>query len=384
MIKAAFVTGSYKTSLSNNLPEGQSCCDGVEFFVPPDEADVIFVYNDFPLGTPRINLNRHIPKVLITADPPDPAVLSYHYPRPFLSQFDYVLTHTHAIPHPNLILGQTVLPWLVGSGARRGENYIDHYDEPLLLSLSFNDFETHAPQKTKLVSVVTSKETSLPGHRARLEFVAKLKEALGDQVDVFGRGINGFADKRDVLDDYRYHIAIENSVAENYWTEKLADPYLTLTFPIYHGCPNVADYFHHDAIRTINIYEPDQAIETIKDIIASDLAEKNREALIEARRQVLYDYNIFAVMARTAKDILAQNRPVVEVKELRSQEHFMPPLPLHMKVKTRVHDALFKKRPRLFRFYRFLKHKILLRKPLPTAEEDRMAQIVEYLRRKSG
>ena len=91
---------------------------------------------------------------------------------------------------------------------------------------SFDDFETHDPQKTKLVSVVASNQTYLPGHRARLEFVAKLKEALGDQVDVFGRGINGFADKRDVLDDYRYHIAIENSVCENYWTEKLADPYM--------------------------------------------------------------------------------------------------------------------------------------------------------------
>ena len=380
MIKAALVTGSYKNSLSNNLPNGQSCCDGVEFFIPPEDADIIFVYNDFPLGTPLINLNRQIPKVLITADPPE--VMAFWYPRPFLSQFDYVLTHTHAIPHPNLILGQTGLPWLVGCGARR----FDAYEESLILSLSFNDFETHNPQKTKLVSVVASNQTGLPGHRARLEFVAKLKDALGDQVDVFGRGINGFTDKRDVLDDYRYHIAIENSVCENYWTEKLADPYLTLTFPIYHGCPNIADYFHHDAIRTINIYEPDQVIATIKDIIASDLAEKNREALLEARRQVLYDYNIFAVMAKTAKDILAQNRPVIEVKQIRSQDHFRSP-PLYQKLKIHLHDALFAKCPRFLRLYHFLKYKILLRKPFPAAidkdRKDRMAQIVEYLRCKN-
>ena len=371
MIKAAFVTGSYKNSLSNNLPKGQSCCDGVEFFVPIEDADIIFVYNDFPLGTASINLNRQIPKVFIIADPPNPVL----YSKPFLSQFDYVLAHTHAIPHPNLILGQTGLPWLVGCGARRG----DSYKESLLLSLFFDDFETHDPQKTKLVSVVASNQTLFPGHCARLEFVAKLKEALGDQVDVFGRGINGFVDKRDVLDDYRYHIAIENSVVENYWTEKLADPYLTLSFPIYHGCPNIADYFHHDAIRTINIYKPDQAIATIKDIIASDLAEKNRNALIEARRQVLYDYNIFAVVARTAKDILAQKQPAIEIKELRSREYIRL-----FRYKVKLWCILREKCPRLLRFYHFLKHKILLRKPLPTVDRDRIAECVEYLRRKSG
>ena len=223
-------------------------------------------------------MRQHIPKVWILGEPPE-ILKNGRYCAPYLSQFDYALAHVRDTPHPNLILGQTGLPWWVGCM----DHHTDHGHGTIYSKspLSFNDFETHNPQKTKLVSVVASSKTSSPGHRARLEFVAKLKEALGDQVDVFGRGINDFADKRDVLDDYRYHIAIENSVVEHYWTEKLADPYLTLTFPIYHGCPKVADYFHHDAIRTINIYEPDQAIATIKDIIASDLAEKNRDALLE-------------------------------------------------------------------------------------------------------
>ena len=314
MIKAAFVTIHDDHPWRRQIPGGQNCFEGVEFFVPPEDADILFAFNALHLGH-GIDLNQQIPKVHIVTEPPD----MKRYCPAFLSQFDYVLTPTRETQHPHLILGQTALNWFAGlviGGNERADR------PPLHTNLSFDDFETHHPQKTKLVSVVTSSKTDLPSHRARLEFVARLKDALGDQVDVFGRDINGFVDKRDVLDDYRYHIAIENSVTEHYWTEKLADPYLTLTFPIYHGCPNITDYFHHDAIRTINIYEPDQAIATIKDIIASDLAEKNRDALLEARRQVLYDYNIFAVMARTAKDILAQNRPVVEIKELRAEEHF--------------------------------------------------------------
>ncbi len=355
MIKAAFFTGYCDGLLKRQLPDGQNCFDGVEFFIPPEDADVIFVFGGLEFRH-RIKLNRQISKICIVAEPPDSIEIHNRYSVPFLSQFDCALAHTRETLHSNLILGQTGLPWFVG-----GANGLDSlcYKSLARATLSFNDFETHSPQKTKTVSVVASSSNYVPGHRARLDFVARLKDALGDQVDVFGRGINGFVDKRDVLDDYRYHIAIENSVAEHYWTEKLADPYLTLTFPIYHGCPNIADYFHHDAIRTINIYEPDKAIETITDIIASDLAEKNREALLEARRQVLYDYNIFAVMARTAKDILAQNRPVIEIKEIRSEQHFWP---LHQKLKLWM-SPLLEKHPRLLKIYRFLKYKILPAQP---------------------
>ena len=371
MIKAAFFSQWEHCPPQTQLPEAQNFFDGVEFFVPLEEADIIFVYDNF-YSNVMIEPSRQIPKIHIFEEAKDFIKFGNRYKASFLSQFDYVLAYDHTTRlHPNLIVGQTGIVWSVGTNYNSG-------DRPLPIpSLSFDDLKTYASQKTKLVSVVASNRTYLPGHRARLEFVAKLKDALGDQVDVFGRGINGFVDKRDVLDDYRYHIAIENSVYEHYWTEKLADPYLTLTFPIYHGCPNIADYFHHDAIRTINIYEPDQAIATIKDIIASDLAEKNREALIEARRQVLYDYNIFAVMARTAKDILAQSRPVIEIKEIRSGEHLRS-LHLHQKLKIRGQNFLTK-HPRLHKFYHFLKYKILLRKPLPTMDKDRMAQIVEYL-----
>ena len=358
MIKVAFFptrSGEFGF-LKGQLPSGKNCFDGVEFFVPPDDADVIFVFGNLDTGQHRIRLNRQVPKIWVLGEPACVFQMG-SYPASYLSQFDYVLAHARETPHPNVILGQTGRPWFVGT-----TNGTDTMCRKSLAraTLSFRDFETRTPQKTKLVSVVASNRTDFPGHRARLDFVARLKDALGDQVDVFGRGINGFVDKRDVLDDYRYHIAIENSVAEHYWTEKLADPYLTLTFPIYHGCPNIADYFHHDAIRTINIYEPDKAIETITDIIASDLAEKNRDALLEARRQVLYDYNIFAVMARTAKDILAQNRPVIEIKEIRPEQYFHS---FRRKFEWWIY-AFLVKHPRLLKIYRFLKYKILLRQPL--------------------
>jgi FkbM family methyltransferase len=197
--------------------------------------------------------------------------------------------------------------------------------------MTFEDFEGHEPLKTKLVSVVSSDKAFTAEHRARLAFVAKLKDALGDQVDVFGRGIVGFADKRDVLDSYRYHIALENCAIADYWTEKLADPYLTLTYPIYHGCPNITDYFPDEALRTINIYEPDDAIETIREVIGSNLAERNRQHLVEARRRVMHEYNVFGLLAKVAKELLAteslaadRNSSGQQIRILFSENHFMP------------------------------------------------------------
>ena len=71
---------------------------------------------------------------------------------------------------------------------------------------------------------------------------------------IFGKGINGFEDKWDTLRDYKYHIVIENSSFDDYWTEKLADNYLAECFPFYHGCKNINKYFdkNPNADRTPN------------------------------------------------------------------------------------------------------------------------------------
>lgn len=179
--------------------------------------------------------------------------------------------------------------------------------------------------KTKLISVVSSDKAFTEEHRARLAFVAKLKEAMGDQVDVFGRGIADFADKRDVLDAYRYHIALENCTIQDYWTEKVADPYLTLTYPIYHGCPNILDYFNEDAVIQINIYNPDEAISTIKKIIESDLAERSRDALIEARRRLMTEHNVFFMMSMVAHKAASNEKKLTKrIRRLKREREFLP------------------------------------------------------------
>jgi len=107
--------------------------------------------------------------------------------------------------------------------------------------------------KTKKVSCVSSNKSFLPGHKKRLEFVNHIINRGG--VDVFGMGINPIVGKIDALRDYRFSVAIENTLGNNECTEKLSDCFLTGTVPIYYGCPNVGNYFDTSAILSFNTIE---------------------------------------------------------------------------------------------------------------------------------
>jgi len=52
--------------------------------------------------------------------------------------------------------------------------------------------------------------------------------------------------------DSMFHVAIENSLNQNYFTEKIIDAFLTRTIPIYRGCPNIEEFFDKRGIITFN------------------------------------------------------------------------------------------------------------------------------------
>ena len=99
-------------------------------------------------------------------------------------------------------------------------------------------------EKTKLVSMISSNKSMVPGHRKRLEFVNKFK----DQVDLYGRGFRDLPRKEEGIKDYMFSIAVENAVYDTYFTEKLTDCFATGTIPVFYGCRGVTEYFNEDGI----------------------------------------------------------------------------------------------------------------------------------------
>ena len=60
-------------------------------------------------------------------------------------------------------------------------------------------------------------------------------------------------DDKKYLFESQFHIAIESSSVQNYFTEKLIDALITKTVPIYWGCPNIGDFFDARGMIIVDI-----------------------------------------------------------------------------------------------------------------------------------
>jgi hypothetical protein len=152
-------------------------------------------------------------------------------------------------------------------------------------------------KKTKKISTICSnKQQGHTGHKRRFIFTQVLEKEIAE-LRRFGRGFKWIDKKSEALDDYEFHVCIENHIGKNVWTEKLADAFLGYTVPIYCGCPNIYDYFPKDSLIQIDSTDIKGSIKKIKKIITnSGEYNKRLEAVKEARRRVLDEYNLLAMI----------------------------------------------------------------------------------------
>lgn len=216
----------------------------------------------------------------------------YHYAPGFVRQFARVLSVQPKIKHPNMKMMQPAQPWHIGKITRREGDSLE-----VTFNQDYDSLKASSPEKTKLMSIITSNKCFTRGHRDRIAFANALKEHYGDRLDLYGSGFNSFDDKFDVLAPYKYHICIENSSYPHYWTEKLADCFLAETYPFYYGAPNAGEYFDPQAFTQIDIHDIDKSIRIIDDALAADLYGQRKAQLHEAKMKVLDEYNLFALLA---------------------------------------------------------------------------------------
>jgi len=152
--------------------------------------------------------------------------------------------------------------------------------------------------KPKTLSWVVGNARDLPGHRKRLAFLEYIRRKGSLKIDLFGRAVQFIEDKWDGLAPYKYSLAIENSSSSDYWTEKIADCFLSWSVPIYYGCTNLEDYFPPKSFIPIDIDSPEKAFNSLKSILAKDDWEKRLPALKKARDLVLNRYQLFPHLFR--------------------------------------------------------------------------------------
>lgn len=303
--------------------------DGRYRFIMDDaleEADFWVVHGKGVKISERCRVSRQN-TILLTTEPDTIFV----YPKSYLKQFGLVHSCQTRTKHPHIIYGPAIIPWFVGYTERNNKKGYDKEESGINYTLDYDQLKnSDFPTKTKLISVVTSNKVTSQGHLDRIRFVEKLKKHYGDQIDVFGRGIKDFDDKWDVLAPYQYHIALENNATDYYWTEKLADCYLSGTFPIYYGCQNINNYFPKGSYRPINIKNFDESIKIIDEIIANDTFNNSRELLKECKNSILEEYNIFNYVAKLCDTLNPKApkeeviiKPCVSIKNWKNIKHYV-------------------------------------------------------------
>lgn len=274
-----------------NYPQWGNCL--FDFDVDCRDYDWLVVYHDLPRGeklfTEEKLLCARERTMLVTGEPSTITVFGTDY----LRQFGCILTFQEkwAMRHPNVIFHHPGLIWHYGLPFGKGE------------FISWDTMaSTQPPQKSKTISTVCSQRTgNITLHSTRVGFTWRLKEDL-PELDIFGHGVNPMNDKAEALDPYRFHIAVENHVYDHHLTEKLPDAFLGYTLPFYHGAPNASDYFPRESFIPIDINDYHRSLEIIKSHLANNEYEDRLPFIIEARRRVLEEQNLFAIISSKIVD----------------------------------------------------------------------------------
>ena len=246
---------------------------------PVNECDYLVVFNNRQLAPVETRCPReHVWAVM--QEPYVPGL--YDWMVEGHESFARVLTHFPPLADPKYIVSQPMIPWHVDLS----------YDELV---------QREVPAKRRGVSWIASNLTFLPGHKRRAALRAFLLAQRSAPVDLFGRGVRYIADKWDALAPYRYSLAIENSNSRDYWTEKVADCFLSWTIPLYDGCTNLEDYFHPESFIRIDASDHAGTLRKIEELLTSDQWERRLSALHESRVRVLNEYQMFPALVKAIR-----------------------------------------------------------------------------------
>jgi hypothetical protein len=179
------------------------------------------------------------------------------------------------------------------------------------LNKTYDELKAMTPSNRKEISCIVSSK-----HPHRNKFISRLCENNDSGLDLFGRGhnkqllgdcykgpINNSGNcKLDGLLPYKSTIVLENSQQKNYWTEKLADAYLSWCLPLYYGAPNIDAFFDKESFRILDINDAKPQV-SINNILV-DLEESVvMEHIKQAREDILDKYNIWEIIRKKIEEV---------------------------------------------------------------------------------
>lgn len=139
--------------------------------------------------------------------------------------------------------------------------------------LWYNPPPKSIPTKKNIMSIMVSFKKFAPGHVYRHTLVQEiLRRNL--PVDIYGNGCDAFRpdprlkgkfELNEPYETYQFHIAIENFRTNSYFSEKVVNPLLHKTVPLYLGARNINNYFSNMCIQLKGTLDND--IKIIEDVL---------------------------------------------------------------------------------------------------------------------
>lgn len=219
------------------------------------------------------------------------------YPMDYLNQFGNIYSVQYNLYKKGIANKlMPALPWMTGCSFKNNSHECISHD-----CYTYNDFLTYNPVGERLDKAIllTSNKTFTIGHKQRVKFANQVIDEKIEYIDIFGNGYKHVDDKLQEMSKYKYAIVIENGKYPDYWTEKLADCMLAGCYPIYFGAPNISNYFKNGGITEIDIRNFDESINIIKECISSNQYEKSYQQMLNNRKLVLDEYNLFNIISKT-------------------------------------------------------------------------------------
>ncbi len=218
--------------------------------VPQYGTDIVFTVEDN--YTHAVLLNTAMPKLSV----PKQNVLGLAFEPPY-----YLGLTPKFIEYAKEHIGQ----YYIGSSKGLPLPFVEHHG-----------FMWHIPcprviaDKTKLMSIIFSNKTQVPGHQYRHQLVRAILQ-LNLPIDVYGRGctslgstdsrIKGSFDNEDApYEGYQFSIAIENFSLPEYFSEKLINCIIHECTPLYYGAQNIEKYLPNSSIPLVGNLVTDLSI----------------------------------------------------------------------------------------------------------------------------
>ncbi len=208
----------------------------------------------------------------------------------YLEQFDAFIGLQPPTARVPYIFSNEIMPWFAFLNKTFNEVYADL--NPLL--------------KTNDLCIMSSDANYISGHTTRYAFTNQLIGHFKDKVKIYGRGFIPFDCKYEILKNYKYCVAMENTVVPDYFTEKINECYLCETLPIYYGCPNLGKYYDEQSFVKIDIRDMATSIKIIEELIENKAYETKLGIIKEMKKRYFASYHFPHALLR----LLEKNIPL--------------------------------------------------------------------------